>query len=719
MRDNSGKKKTLAINRVFFVLLALFLVLSGNLPTAAKEKISIKNLNLGHQEWIKPFASPDVILIPKKKSWLVPLILPYFQKTGGNKSLPVILVLPDNHGPNFERYLAKIKGQSILSFINPEVLENDYSIKLARLESISLSDSSSLAARQLSEIYSQPNSPVVLVHMNQPGPLIQASLFAATFSIPVIPFQSQAEAEALMDYVRHRNFKHVFLVTEAEPPKSSILAGPPVTRLSPNQVDQLIIEKLGAQNVRNLIISNPLPEHQKGQYPDANLAYYAPYISLLRKAPLVLSTSNSGLAAAGTTRAFIKTHGLVPKTITLLGDYDMISTVKVDESLRDQIYDSDMMLEPLSNPLGKVTIPFGIGRLPFSKIDCLSMYYARLAELEKKLTVTPPRFTMIANLASDKRSKLMLAEAISRATVKELRNFKLKGTEFYGESPHNPLIWNTALKSDLIIYEGHIEEFTIIKKGESPDKDTDHYEIPYFDQFPFLILQSCESLKSHEILLDNGISGIIGSCSKLHSASGSAFIKTFLDAMLYDGLNNGEALRDAKNYSLGIVKLKKMRGHKEQDKTLRSALTFRLMGDPESALFAGKLPDPARLPVKAEFVGEETIEIKTPHSTFPEVKNEEYSIKHFPKSEAAGIVTRIPNEPTGLRRINAFYFFRLPLLSTDGKNKSPLTLVKDESLRTITLADPFNRWIYLLHFPKQEIRNQKLRFQLTPQTGNR
>ncbi len=701
MQVNQDAFRTTRIVLIFL----LTILLSGSLQ-------AVSEISLIKPATIKRIDHPGTILIPKAKSWLVPLLLPYLQRDTRDNKLPAMLVLPDTFAANFQRYLSDHEELPFLSLIDPETLERTYRVEFSKLVFFKPADQPFEVALDLLRAHAGESPPIVLTSMSDPADFIRAALFSAHFSIPLVPVRNTINTAQVKSLGREIRPEKLYLIGSPGSEKKLRMLNVPLVPLTADLVDRYLVTKIGPDVIGNLIVANPDPGDQSGQHLDANPVFYASYISLLRNAPLVLLNSNSGRVAEKTTRMFISEHGIQPNTITLLGDYDMIRTITADQKLQEQIYKKEMELEPFSNPDEGEAIPFGVGRLPFHKIDCLSLYYTRLAILNKKLSLQSPRFTMIANLASERRKKLMLAESISRATVKELRNFRLNGHEFYGISPQNRSIWETALRSDLIIYEGHIEEFTMISKGDAPDTDQDHYTVPYFEHFPFLVLQSCESLKSHEILLDSGVSGMIGSCSKLHSASGSAFIKAFLDTLLYDRTNNGEALRDAKNYSLGIVKLKEARGHKEQDKTLRSALTFRLMGDPESRLFGSKLPGPAKKPVTAKIVSGNRVEISTPYCTYPKISNQDFTIRHFPRSETAGIVTRVSNKPDSVRRINTFYFFRLPFPDIGADQTGKRYTVLDSSLRTVSLKDPFGRWLYLLHYPQKELRNRKIKISL-------
>lgn len=111
---------------------------------------------------------------------------------------------------------------------------------------------------------------------------------------------------------------------------------------------------------------------------------------------------------------------------------------------------------------------------------------------------------------------------------------------------------------------------------------------------PIVFLQSCESADDGVLwrLDELGGVGLIGSMTSIHSGAGSAMLNAAMSSALYRGGTLGEVLRDAQNYMLCIEELKGRRGHKEQAKGVRVALSFRLWGDPELHL----LPMPPAAP---------------------------------------------------------------------------------------------------------------------------
>ena len=124
-------------------------------------------------------------------------------------------------------------------------------------------------------------------------------------------------------------------------------------------------------------------------------------------------------------------------------------------------------------------------------------------------------------------------------------------------------------------------------------------------RMPAVILQSCDSLD--EELLDSvdglGCVAVIGSVTPIHSGSGSMLVGALAESLLVHGDTLGEALRDAQNYLFCLEDLKAQRGLKEQAKSRRVALSFRLWGDPETLVPAGPPRSPHNSPVAAHWSG--------------------------------------------------------------------------------------------------------------------
>jgi hypothetical protein len=199
-----------------------------------------------------------------------------------------------------------------------------------------------------------------------------------------------------------------------------------------------------------------------------------------------------------------------------------------------------------------------------------------------------------------------------------------------------------------------------------------------------------------------GATALLGTTTNIHSASGSTFIKALVDQTLYRSATLGEALQDARNYFLCLQDLKNRRGHVEQAKSYRVALSFRLWGDPELRPFPEDLPAPRRPPLRVEWREPDELHIFTPPKRLPTTaRTAEYRLRGYPGTEAAGIVKRSKTQTS--RRILPLYFLRLdlPARFSEAGFKSLVTS-EEERNRAVFRADPLSRYLYVLHLPKRE-----------------
>ena len=224
---------------------------------------------------------------------------------------------------------------------------------------------------------------------------------------------------------------------------------------------------------------------------------------------------------------------------------------------------------------------------------------------------------------------------------------------------------------------------------------------------PVVVLQSCISQDPQvgRNILDAGGVAILGSNSNVHSASGSSFVKSVTDAALYRGATLGEALRDARNYFFCLYDLKRLRGHKQQAKCMRTALSFCLWGDPELRVFPQTLSSPVRDPLSIRWEGRETLVVSTPRRCLSEARTDRYVARIFPGSQLAGIVKRSKREPA--RRLMPMHFFPLP--TPDGFHATEYVTIErpgDVRPRGVFRVDEMRRLLYVLYFPKKDRANE-------------
>lgn len=395
-------------------------------------------------------------------------------------------------------------------------------------------------------------------------------------------------------------------------------------------------------------------------------------------------------------------------------------------------------------------VGLGVGRIPLESLADASVLFARGLVRERLQAKRPSRLLMIAN-AGILRRPLPLCEAISRATAEEFKNFGVHVEEFYGLPTDSPEILTSAKSANVIIYEGHLAYQDLISvpasrrattpdtyfeeeldglEGDDPDRDHEHdppkrpedaapavapaprpvIAVPETNRLqgplmglPIIVLQSCDSLEEPVLWRIDELGGVavIGSITPIHSGSGSALIHAAVDAVLYRGGTLGEALRDAQNYMLCLEDLRARRGHKEQAKGRRVALSFRLWGDPELNVLPGPPGLPRQMPVAIDWTDPSTLTIRVPTQRLAEVRSNKYVARMFPGSQTAGMVKQREGEET--RRLTPTYYFRVPLPEgfMAGENAS-LEAVAGEPNRVSSRIDRAGRSLYVVYYPETE-----------------
>ena len=528
-----------------------------------------------------------------------------------------------------------------------------------------------------------------------------------------------------------------------------------------------LVEAIGCANVRNIVVFRAA-----GDDTDARPSFWlAPYLCFVHGSLPVVSNSSEGQVAEENVKDVIRQYSLRPRTVTILGDYESIDLIRWSEGTEEN--NCEIAAEPCSRPFADGAAEVGVGRIPFGDLPAASTLVARWQIREHTAVPGGPKVLMIANPKTD-YTPLPLCETISRATAKEFKNLGIHTDEFYVANCRDPIIQEMTRQSQLIIFEGHITDFTLFKappyyydekyydyyehgeghwdgfmngndsayyqpydsteensEGEQgqmsgeiallpngqtwpddemtepgvfgpPDDSEEPVDPCRLDGIPLLILQSCHSLDdSASFVLKTGAAGIVGSVTNINSASGSAFIKAYCDALLYGDGTLGEALRDARNYLLCVNAVKNARGHSLQSKVKRVAYGFHLWGDPEMSLFAGLRTAPILQPVSVKFVPPDGLLISTPRERLDAVETERYVLTIFPGSQVAGLVKKLKDRDA--RRVLPIYFFKMPMPpEVASLSHSSLVRSEDTSPRAAFLVDSFKRFLYVLYFPEKD-----------------
>jgi len=251
-------------------------------------------------------------------------------------------------------------------------------------------------------------------------------------------------------------------------------------------IQQRVTKELAAGDVRTIVVARA---------PDETLAvgrtaWLAPYVCLVRRAPLLLVHSADAEAAERQVDEFIRRHQIRPQTVTLLADEASIGTVMVelevplppptappdDDPPPDETaapaaappppaaattIKYQVRREPCVRPEPPAALPLGVGRIPLESLGDATVLFARGLLRQRQMQHQPPRIVMVSNVARE-RTPLPLCEVISQVTAREIRNFGVELQDFYGMPADSPPIIAAARQSSLMIFQGHLTDQDLV-----------------------------------------------------------------------------------------------------------------------------------------------------------------------------------------------------------------------------------------------------------------
>ena len=712
-------------------------------------------------------ATVDLLVVPEDDTRLIPSVAALAGRLSASGRVPALVVSTGaEYQPEMDLFLRQLKPQQrlVLRMGGARRLIGDRRKADAAIE---LGQSLTQASLEIAERFWGTTEKAVVVRAKDPSAILLASALAGHMRVPLIPIEDGIDGKVIKSRLAKMKVRQLLAVTARGAAGRAWLNDLPQQRevLDVRQAAERLVRTIGPKHVRNIIVVRA-PDTET--LPSAT-SPLAAYLSLVRRAPIAFCQSAKGERVESDVLAFIKTHGLKPETITLLGDHQAIGVINLCDPKTLGQYAVE--IEPCSGPLAGGAAAYGVGRIPQTGLPDASLLIARGVTRAQIIGRRQPRVLMIANPQTE-YGLLPFAETVSRVTAEEFKNLRLPVDEFYGKAADRPEILQASAKAHVIVFEGHVTDQLLFRDPTPPEPlpegdipviagdagtgglvdlgrlgpawrvaPTDGGSIsaearpwpaavsaipetgqaapaqqealrPDLDGLPLVILQSCHSLDqivAAKVFRQGGVA-LLGTVTSVHSASGSSFAKAYCDGMLYRGQTVGEALRDARNYFLCLAKLKAQRGHKEQAKVYRVAMSFRLWGDPEATVLPKK-PARARLaPVSAKFVAVDKVQITTPGRFLPECRTSKYIARMFPGSQAAGIVKRLKGKEH--RRLMPTYFFVLPTPEgfTDGRYAG-LRGEGDAVRRAVFMTDSAGRNIYLLHFPEKDKRRDEITLQ--------
>jgi hypothetical protein len=357
---------------------------------------------------------------------------------------------------------------------------------------------------------------------------------------------------------------------------------------------------------------------------DSAMAPLAPWIAGRRNAVLLLTNE------AGTDGTPVVGKSLKQSALTSVSDLVVVGSPAAipPERRPNPIVGKDefIEMEPFT-PAGREPFTLATGRLFHADPGVVALQLARARLLPSDGT---PRKALVA---SNPGGSLPLLETCSRASAAELANRGYDVTPLFGRAVNATRLRDEFPRHDVVLWEGHHN--TLVNDWKFPAWD---------EPLPpsFVFLQSCLALTEEKAtpLLARGSVAVLGSSSRIYSATGGAFSGAYLDAMLYDRQSLGGALRQAKNFlaAYGQLKEKRLDNARLTGANLRSAWAFTLWGDPALRLPAPPVPTDAKPAVRYTFNGD-TITVHVPEATSEfQSATSRYQVPFRPNARLAGLV---------------------------------------------------------------------------------
>lgn len=322
--------------------------------------------------------------------------------------------------------------------------------------------------------YWQKADSVVLASGYDPEAVILGSALACHSYSPLIVTTGREQPRALSRKLSSLGVGRIIYVTSKTVTADSGISFPrqKTEFIGVEEAQKRLIEKLNARNIQNIILFR-VPDESSDE---GSVSWLAPYLSLIHRAALVPCYSSDPLAAESKIESVIRKYSLRPRTITILGDYEAVDLITTTTGNEPNTYEISAELCPQLSQ--DQLAEMGVGRIPLRQLWAASTLIAYGVARNHILGQVQPNVLMIANPSPD-YGALPLCETISRATASEFKNLGIQTNEFYNVSCNNPLIRNLVGDSQLIIFEGHISDFSLFEDSSYYGDEEDFYSYEY------------------------------------------------------------------------------------------------------------------------------------------------------------------------------------------------------------------------------------------------
>jgi hypothetical protein len=533
---------------------------------------------------------------------------------------------------------------------------------------------------------------VVVCPITLKSQVLQAAVLAAELHAPLVLVHDRtAESDRIAYSLKSMKAKEVWAVGDA----ASLCKGLPNVTVhwlaKESQVANLAISLANRKGpIETLVVANPA-DNASGL---GGMSALVPWIAVRRHAALLLTNATGDNVENLILRATNLHQLRHADSLILAGNLKAIPMKQRPNPIPND-KDAAIDMEPLT-PIGYNPVSFATGRLFHEDPRVVPLMLAR-----QQLWAEEEHAPHKALIASNPGGTLPLLEAFSRNTIKEFRNAGFETTSMIGNQVNKEDLRNLLSQNDLFLWEGHHN--TLIRDYAFPEWDE---PLP-----PSLVfLQSCLALKEEKVLplLQRGAIGVVGSSTRVYSATGGACSLAFMDALLYDNQSLGGALRQAKNFLLAYALLKEKRlGNQAQRSgaNLRSAWAFTLWGDPTLRLPHPEVPQDSLPPVHHVVQGN-TIVLNVPEQRLDRIYTAKYQAQMPPNGRLAGLIHRDGDEDGSPLLPMLFAEVSLPKAPA---GRTPRLQSRIPSDRYVFTWDERRKTGYLLVLPRPNDKND-LRF---------
>jgi len=421
----------------------------------------------------KPIA---LIVVNEDDEWLVAAAAPAAAKISRQNKTPILLKWESEDNPRQTKLLEQLARVSGLCTI----LSSDHTFPLDQTlgnlprYNIPVKPEPAETSFLLAGHYWQKAASVVLASGYDPEAVILGSALACHSYSPLIVTTGREQPRALSRKLSSLGVCRVIYVTSKTVTADSGISFPAQKTefIGAEEAQKRLIEKLNARNIQNIVLFR-VPDDSTG---GKSVSWLAPYLSFIHRAALLPCHSSDPLAAESKLESVIRKYSLRPRTITILGDYEAVGLVTKTTGDEPNAYEISTELCPgLSQDQ---VAEMGVGRIPLRQLWAASTLIAYGVARNHILGQEQPNVLMIANPTPD-YGALPLCETISRATANEFKNLRIQTNEFYHVSCNNPLIRNLVGDSQLIIFEGHISDFSMFEDRSYYGDEEDIYSYEY------------------------------------------------------------------------------------------------------------------------------------------------------------------------------------------------------------------------------------------------